>query len=148
LSFPRKRESILSSHPELVSPSQTRFQDLDPGFYSLRLKDYSKSGMTKKHMISPVKIWRRQKDIGKLLGKKGKIITWTMIYVAGSEFKKFAPYPVAVIQLEEGKKITAPIVDYEKGDLRIGSEVKVILRKVREGDKEDVLVYGVKLKPI
>ena len=99
-------------------------------------------------MISPVKIWRRQKDIGKLLGKKGKIITWTMIYVAGSEFKKFAPYPVAVIQLEEGKKITAPIVDYEKGDLRIGSEVKVILRKVREGDKEDVLVYGVKLKPI
>ena len=99
-------------------------------------------------MISPVKIWRRQKEIKKYLGKKGKIISWTIIYVTGSEFKKFAPYPVAVVELESGEKITASIVDYEKEDLKIGKKVKVILRKVREGDQEDVLVYGLKFKPI
>lgn len=99
-------------------------------------------------MISPVKIWRRQKDIRSLLGKKGRVLTWTIIYVAGSEFKKFAPYPVAITELEDGQKITAPIVDYEKEDLKTGGRVKVILRKVRESGIEDVLVYGIKLKPI
>ncbi len=99
-------------------------------------------------MISPVKIWRRQKEIRSLLGKKGKIITWTVIHMAESEFKKFAPYPVAIVKLESGEKITAPIVDYEKEELQIGKKVKVILRKVRDGSAEDVLVYGIKLKPI
>ena len=99
-------------------------------------------------MSSPVKIWRRQKEIRNLLGKKGRILTWTVIHVAGSEFKKFAPYPVAIIKLESGEKITAPIVDCEKDDLRIGTKVKVVLRKVRESGAEDVLVYGIKLKPI
>ena len=99
-------------------------------------------------MISPVKIWRRQKDIRELLGKKGIILTWTIIYAAGTEFKNFAPYPVAIIQLDNGVKITASIADYEKAELKIGGKVKVILRKVREGDSEDVLVYGIKLKPI
>ena len=99
-------------------------------------------------MISPVKIWRRQKEIKKLLGKKGKIATWTLVYVTGAEFKKFAPYPVAIAQLESGEKITAALVDYEKEQLKIGTKVLVVLRKVREGNKEDVLVYGLKLKPI
>ncbi len=99
-------------------------------------------------MISPVKIWRRQKEIKKYLGKKGKIVTWTMIYVTGNEFKKFAPYPVAIVELIGGGKLTASIVDYEKNDMKIGQKVVVVLRKVREGDREDVLVYGLKLKPI
>lgn len=99
-------------------------------------------------MISPVKIWRRQKEIRNFLGKKGNILIWTIIYVAGSEFKKFAPYPVAIVKLENGEKLTAPIVDYEKEDLKTGRKVKVILRKVRESGAEDVLVYGIKLKPI
>ncbi|MBI4008688.1 OB-fold domain-containing protein [Candidatus Roizmanbacteria bacterium] len=99
-------------------------------------------------MISPVKIWRRQREIRKHLGKKGSILAWTIIYVTGTEFKKFAPYPVAIVKLEDGKKITAPLVDYEKENLKLGQKVKVVLRKVREGDHEDVLVYGIKLKPV
>ncbi len=99
-------------------------------------------------MISPVKIWRRQKDIRVLLGKKGSILTWTIIYVSGTEFKKFAPYPVAIVKLDNGEKVTAPIVDYERENLRSGQKVKIVLRKVCEGDHEDVLVYGLKLKPM
>lgn len=98
-------------------------------------------------MISPVKIWRRQKQIRKLLNKTGKILTWTIIYIAGSEFKIYAPFPAVIAKLEDGEKVTAPLVDYEENDLKMGKKVKVILRKVREGDKEDVLVYGIKLRP-
>lgn len=98
-------------------------------------------------MISPVKIWRRQKEIRKLLGKKGTIITWTKIHMAGVEFKKFAPYPVVIAHLQSGEKVTAPLVDYGKKELRIGQKVVVVLRKVREGSEEDILAYGLKLKP-
>lgn len=99
-------------------------------------------------MISPVKIWRRQKEIRKLLGKKGTILAWTRIYMTGKEFKKYAPYPVIIVKLESGEKITASLMDYEKEDLSIGRKVKVVLRRVRDGGNEDVLVYGIKLKPL
>ena len=56
-------------------------------------------------MISPVKIWRRQKEIRNKLGEKGRILAWTIIYVAGSDFKKYAPYPVAMVKLANGEKI-------------------------------------------
>lgn len=98
-------------------------------------------------MISPVKIWRRQKEIRSLLGKAGTIVTWTIIYTPGNEFKRYAPFPVAIIRLQSGENITAPIVDYEKEDLKIGKKVKIVLRKVRQSAEEDVLVYGIKLKP-
>ena len=99
-------------------------------------------------MISPVKIWRRQKEIGSLLGKKGKILTWTIIYMAGAEFKKFAPYPVAIIKLENGEKLTDPIVDYEKDDLRIGKKVQSVLRKTRDSGEDGVIPYGLKFRPL
>ncbi|MBI2641621.1 OB-fold domain-containing protein [Candidatus Roizmanbacteria bacterium] len=98
-------------------------------------------------MISPVKIWRRQKEIRSILGKKGKILTWSIIYAAGPEFKKFAPYPIVIVELENHQKATAQLVDYDKDDLKIGRKVVAILRKVREGGAEDVLVYGIKFKP-
>ena len=99
-------------------------------------------------MISPVKIWRRQKEIRKLLGKTGTILTWSIIYVTGKEFKRFAPYPVAIIELENGEKVTAAVVDYEKDKLQIGKKVRIVLRKVRNSSAEDVIVYGIKLRPL
>ena len=56
-------------------------------------------------MISPIKIWRRQKEIRKNLGKKGKVLVWTKIYTPGSDFKKYAPYPVVLVELESKEKI-------------------------------------------
>ena len=51
-------------------------------------------------MISPIKIWRRQKEIRKILGREGKILIWTKIYAPGSDFKKYAPFPVVLVELE------------------------------------------------
>lgn len=98
-------------------------------------------------MVSPVKIWRRQKEIRKILGKKGKVITWTKIYAAGSEFKTQAPYPVVLVQLADGEKVFGQLVDYDSEDLKTGLEVNAILRKVRDGMREDIIIYGIKFKP-
>ena len=99
-------------------------------------------------MISPVKIWRRQKEIRKILGKKGKILTWTRILVAPSDFKKNAPYVVALVELENKQRLVGQLVDYEENHLKINQPVLAILRKTREGGREDLITYGVKFRPI
>lgn len=99
-------------------------------------------------MISPVKIWRRQKEVKKYLGKTGEIVSWTIIYVAPSGFKKYAPYPVVLVQMENGYKTMGQLVDYEKNELKIGQSVKTILRRTHETAAEDVIAYGLKFKPI
>ncbi len=97
-------------------------------------------------MISPVKVWRRQKEIKKILGKVGRIITWTKIYVASDEFKNGAPYAVILVELDHGDKIVGQLVDYEEKDLRMGTKVYSTLRKTKEGTKEDIIAYGIKFR--
>lgn len=99
-------------------------------------------------MISPIKIWRRQKEIRKILGRQGKIVVWTKIYTPGSDFKKYAPYPVVLVELESKEKIYGQLVDYKDSDLKTGREVVSILRKVRSSTDEGVIAYGVKFKPL
>jgi uncharacterized protein len=104
--------------------------------------------MVKNSMISPVKIWRRQKEIRKILGKTGKILTWTKIYIAGADFKKYAPYPVILVNMENGEKVYGQMVDWEGQDLKIGGKVISVLRKVRTPSEEGIIAYGVKFKPL
>ncbi len=99
-------------------------------------------------MISPIKVWRRQKEIRKVLGKKGKILVWTKIFTPGADFKKYAPYPVVLVELENKEKIYGQLADYEDVDLKIGRKVISILRKVRSSTDEEVIAYGVKFKPL
>ena len=99
-------------------------------------------------MISPVKIWRKQDDIRRILGKSGKIISWTKIIVAGSDFKSFAPYYVALVELKGGERVSGPLVDVSEKGAAIGAQVTATLRKVRQTTEEDVIAYGIKFKPL
>lgn len=99
-------------------------------------------------MISPVKIWRRQKEIKQVLRKKGRIITWTKLFIVGTDFKKYAPYPVVLVELENKKRVIGQLVDYKEDDLKINQKVEVVLRKVRQPTPESVIPYGIKFKPI
>lgn len=98
-------------------------------------------------MISPVKIWRNQKKVAGLVGKTGKIVAFTRVRVPPSDFMSQAPYPVAVIELADGTRITAQLVDWEEKHLKTGQEVQTVIRKVFEtGD--GVIPYGIKVKPL
>ena len=99
-------------------------------------------------MYSPVKLWRNQKHTQTLLGKRGVIVTWTIIRVPPEGFSDQVPYPVAVVELEDGKRITAQMVDWEQGQCSIGQRVQVVLRRISEPTSEGVIPYGVKVKPI
>ena len=99
-------------------------------------------------MISPVKVWRNQSFVTNLLGKRGTIISYTVIRIGPSGFESQIPYPVAVIELENKERMVGQIVDCPKEKLKNGLQVEAILRRVREPDREGVIPYGIKFKPL
>lgn len=99
-------------------------------------------------MISPVKIWRNQKKIKRLLGSEGKILTWTKIFAPPVGFESQAPYVVVVVKLSAGFSYTAQLVDWEESNLTIGQKVMSVLRKTRDPGTEGIIPYGIKFKPI
>jgi len=99
-------------------------------------------------MISPIKIWRNQIKIQKLLGMEGKVISWTKIHVPPEGFESQAPYIVVIVNLKNGQNYTAQLVDsYEKREV-LGLTVKAVLRRTRNPGEEEVIPYGIKFKPI
>ena len=98
-------------------------------------------------MNSPVKIWRNQKNIANLLGREGILLSWTIVRVPPTGFSDLAPYPVVIVELTGGKRITAQLVDWGNGDLTFGTKVKVVVRRVSEPPSEGIIPYGIKVKP-
>lgn len=80
------------------------------------------------------------------LSGKGKIYTYSVINTPTEEFKTLAPYVVAIIELEEGTKITSQIVDCDPDKIEIGDEVEVVFRKIRTEGDDGVISYGYKFK--
>ena len=99
-------------------------------------------------MTSPVKQWRRQKEKTNLIGKKGEILSWTIIRVAGRAFVDQMPYPVVIIRLSDNEQMIGQLVDWEKDDLFEGKKVRIVLRRSTENDTDGIVNYLIKFKPI
>ena len=93
----------------------------------------------------------RRKSMGKMkdfkLSGDGEVLTYTIIYEASEKFEGQAPYPLAIIQLKEGPKITAQIVDCKIEDVKIGMKVKSTFRKIQDDGYVGAIYYGYKFKP-
>jgi len=99
-------------------------------------------------MITPVKQWRRQKNIASLIGKTGIILQWTIIRTPAKSFAKEAPYPVVIVEMENKQRMIGQLVDWEQKDLVIGNKVVALLRRLRTDDEEGVISYYIKFKQI
>jgi uncharacterized OB-fold protein len=99
-------------------------------------------------MNSPVKIWRNQKYIAGMLGREGVIVAWTVVRVPPGGFSNLAPYPVVIVDLIGGTRITAQLVDWVESDLVIGKNVSVVVRRISEPTTEGIIPYGIKVKPL
>jgi len=94
----------------------------------------------------------RRKSIGKMkekkLSGKGKVLTYSIIYNSTEHFEGHVPYPIAIIKLDEGPKVTAQIVDCEIDDVKIGMKVHSTFRKIQTDGYVGAISYGYKFKPI
>lgn len=99
-------------------------------------------------MSSPVKIWRNQKKIAASIGKTGTLVSWTVIWVPPGDFMDQAPYPVVLVALDDGERIAAQLVDYSEEQLKFGQKVITVVRKTIQSGTDDVIPYGIKVKPL
>ena len=99
-------------------------------------------------MSNTVATWRKTKELHTELGKVGRIVIWTRIYVAPHGFTEQVPYVVAIVEFDKKERKTLPLVDFDEAHLQAGQRVITVIRRIGSPAKEDVITYGVKVKPI
>jgi len=78
------------------------------------------------------------------LPEEGKIFSFTIIRIPSSEFKEYSPFAIAIIELDNGVKLTTQVVDCNFEDLEIGKRVKLVFRRIQEDGSAGVIAYGYK----
>lgn len=81
------------------------------------------------------------------LSGKGRVYSFSTVYNPLSQFEDIAPYVVAMIDLEEGPRITAQLTDVVSGNVEIGMPVEMVVRKISEHGSNGVIAYGYKFRP-
>lgn len=94
----------------------------------------------------------RRKSLGKMqeiqLSGKGKIITYTIIHSSTEDFEDQVPYPIAIVELDEGPRVTTQIVDCKPEDVKIDMRVESTFRKIQQDGSTGAIYYGYKFKPM
>lgn len=78
----------------------------------------------------------------------GTIVAATTVYQPQTGYEIYGPYTVGIVELDEGAKITAHIVDIEPELVKPGMKVKSVFRKLGEDSESGVIHYGTKFAPI
>ncbi len=82
-----------------------------------------------------------------ILPDTGKVLTYTVIRVAPSQFTDQAPYAVVITELTNGVKLMAQLVDCDVDNIKVGMEVRIEFRRVQTDDHHGILSYGYKFVP-
>jgi hypothetical protein len=112
----------------------------------------SRCGNCNKVMFPPRFICPYCRRTGKLdpykLNPKGKIISYTTTYAAASGFEDQVPYVLAVIELQDGPRLTAQVTDCDISDVKIGDDVEMVFRRMGEDGEDGVIYYGFKARKV
>ena len=78
---------------------------------------------------------------------RGTVYSYTTVYDPPAGFEAYAPYPVALVKLDEGPMVTAQLTDVCADDVRIGMPVEMVTRKLSEQGDEGIIQYSYKFRP-
>jgi uncharacterized OB-fold protein len=81
------------------------------------------------------------------LKPEGKVLSYTIIRVAPSQFVDQAPYAVGIIELDDGARIMAQITDCDLEKLAIDMRVNIEFRKIYDEGESGIICYGYKAVP-
>ncbi|NTU85390.1 MAG: Zn-ribbon domain-containing OB-fold protein [Chloroflexales bacterium] len=81
------------------------------------------------------------------LSGRGEIYSFSVLRQVPDGYESFAPYPVALVRLEEGPLVSAQLTDCAEGDLAIGQPVEMVTRQLVDNGEDHVLIYGYKFRP-
>jgi len=93
-----------------------------------------------------------RKSIGKMVPVKmkgeGVVFAFSEVHEGLEELSMQRPYIVAMIELDEGVKVTGQVIDCDACDLKIGTRVRMTMRKLSEEGPSGVIHYGYKFVPV
>ena len=81
------------------------------------------------------------------LSDTGKVLSFTIQHTTAREYSDLTPLPIGIIELSDGARLTAQIVDVDPVKVKIGMKVKLEFRKIRTEGDEGLLCYGYKAVP-
>ena len=81
------------------------------------------------------------------LSGRGTVYSYTTVYDPPAGFEAYAPYPVALVRLDDGPMVTAQLTDVAPSEVSIGMPVEMVTRKLNEQDEDGVIVCGYKFRP-
>ncbi len=76
---------------------------------------------------------------------KGKIVSHTTIRIPPKGFEQYTPYVVAIIELDEGTRISGQVINDPK-EVEIGKRVSPVFRKMQEDGVSGLIQYGLKFE--
>ena len=92
-----------------------------------------------------------RKSVGKMqrikLKGKGTVVSYTVIHDAPEQFELMKPYVLAIIEMEEGCRLTSQIIDVDAAQVKIGMPVEAAFRKLGQEGESGIIHYGYKFRP-
>ena len=80
--------------------------------------------------------------------RTGKVVTHTVIRTPSDEFSGEAPFAVAIVQMDDGPRLTTQVADVSFDELKIGLPVKLEFRRQYSEGEAGIIHYGHKAVPL
>lgn len=82
------------------------------------------------------------------LPTRGKVVTHTVCWIPPAEFDNQKPYVNAIVELDGGTRLTCMVCEAPPDEVKVGTEVEIVFRKLQEEPKWEVIQYGYKARVI
>ena len=82
------------------------------------------------------------------LAETGQVVTWTVVRNPPVDYKEYAPYVVALVELDDGVRVLSQLVDVEPVKVETGMRVEAAFRRVKVDGDSGIIEYGYKFRPI
>ncbi len=76
---------------------------------------------------------------------RGTVYSYTLVQEPAAEFEAQAPFYLALVELDDGRLITAQLTDVD--DVSIGDRVEMVTRKLATDGQRGMIIYGYKFRP-
>lgn len=76
----------------------------------------------------------------------GTVVTYSIIRSASDQFKYLTPYVIAIIELDEGSRLTSQVI-CEIDKVSIGMRVRPVFRRLGADGSSGAIFYGTKFVP-
>jgi len=110
----------------------------------------TKCGNCNKILFPPRYICPHCRRMGRLepykLSRRGKIVSYAEVHVGPEGLEDQVPYVLAIVELDDGPRLTTQVVDCKPEEIKIGDVVELTFRRIGSDNEDGVIYYGFKFK--